>query len=549
MLVHLRLRDFVIVESADIEFDSGFTALTGETGAGKSILLDALGLALGARGEASSVRDGCARADITASFRTRSALDAWLAERELTGDDGIVMLRRVVEADGRSRAFINGHPATVSLLREAGEFLVDIHGQHAAQLLTRAHAQRDMLDAFAGLGDALNEISGLYRSWQACAQALNAAESSGREQALEQERLSWQVNELAALRMTPGEWETLNAEQKRLANAAGLLDGARAAADQLSEGDDALDARLRQLLARLRPLAALDPGLAEAIESLHTASIHLDEAASTLSSYADRVDLDPERLATVEQRISSIFSTARRFRLAPEAIPAELDTLQARLAQLMLAADIEQLRGREEEARAAYNRCAGLIGERRREAAHRFAIGISRHLTDLGMKSTRLEVAIEAATPASHGTDLVEFRIAGAGSASARPLSRIASGGELSRIGLSIAVLAAQNNPVPTLIFDEADAGVGGAVAEIIGALMRRLGDDRQVLCVTHLPQVAAKAHQQLKVSKQDALGPMLSRIEALEGTARIEEIARMLGGVTITATTRKHAREMLANR
>jgi DNA repair protein RecN (Recombination protein N) len=549
MLLHLRLRDFVIVDSADIDFNGGFSALTGETGAGKSILLDALGLALGARADAATVREGCARADITARFRTTAALDTWLIERELTGDEGSVLLRRVVEADGRSRAFINGHPATVALLRESGDYLVDIHGQHAAQLLTRPHAQRDMLDAFAGLGSALGDLSGLYRHWHECSQALRTAESSGREQALEEERLSWQVSELAALRMTPGEWESLNTEQKRLAHAAGLLEGTRLAADQLSEGDDALDARLRQLLTRLRPLATLDPSLTQAIESLDTAAIYLDEAASTLSSYAGRVDLDPERLTAVEQRISSIFTTARRFKVAPDAITAELEQLQARLAQLRQAADIELLRTREVQARQAYERCANEISQKRRAAARRFAMGISQHLIDLGMKATRLEVAIESAAPASHGIDLIEFRIASPGSSSARPLSRVASGGELSRIGLSIAVLAAQNNPVPTLIFDEADAGVGGAVAEVIGTLMRRLGDDRQVLCVTHLPQVAAKAHQQFRVAKQDELGSVLSRIEKLDDAARVEEIARMLGGVTMTATTRKHAKEMLASR
>lgn len=547
MLLHLRLRDFVIVDEADIDFARGFTALTGETGAGKSILLDALGLALGARGDAAMVREGCARADITAEFSAAPPLQAWLAERELTGDDGVVILRRIIELDGRSRAFINGHPATVALLREAGEQLVDIHGQHAALLLTRPHAQRDMLDAFASLGTSLLELAALYAQWRERAQALQTAESNGREQALEQERLSWQVGELSALRMAPGEWEIINAEQKRLANAAGLMEGARAAADLLSEGDDTIDARLRQVLTRLRPLAALDLSLAQAIESIDTAAIHLDDAASALASYAERVDLDPERLVTVEHRISAIFSTARRFKLAPEAIPAELETLQGRLTQLMQAADVERLRSLEQQARAAYEHCAGVVSARRREAAQRFATGIRHYLAELGMKSTRFEVAIEPAAAAAHGVDLVEFRIANVGASGARPLAKVGSGGELSRIGLAIAVLAAQNNPAPTLIFDEADAGVGGAVAEVVGALMRKLGNDRQVLCVTHLPQVAAKAHQQLRVSKLDTEGSQLSRIEALQPAARIEEIARMLGGLTITATTRKHAREMLA--
>ena len=547
MLLTLRLKDFVIVDGAEIEFGPGFTALSGETGAGKSILLDALGLALGARADAGFVREGAARADITAEFRTGAGLDAWLAERDLGGDPGAVMLRRIVESDGKSRALVNGHPATAAILREIGERLLDVHGQHAAQSLLRAGGQRELLDTFAGLAADAREVARRHAQWQSAASELARAETDSRELALERDRLDWQAAELAQLALAPGEWESLNEEQKRLANAASLIEGARGAADALADSDDAVCTRLHQLLQRLRPLAAIDARLAEAVEMLESAAIQADEAASALSGYADRVDLDPERLAETERRIGAIFSAARKFRLAPEAIPDELARIRERLAQLAAAQDVEALRRRAGAAQEAFDAAAVALSGERRKAAKRLAEGVSAHIAELGMAGGRLEVAVDAAPPSASGVDAVEFRVAGHAGATPRPLAKIASGGELSRIGLAIAVLAAQANPVPTLIFDEADAGVGGAVAEVIGRLMRRLGEDRQVLCVTHLPQVAARAHQHLRVSKEARGGRTVSRIETLDRAARIEEIARMLGGVEITATTRKHAREMLA--
>lgn len=547
MLIALRLRDFVIVDALDIDFGPGFTVLTGETGAGKSILLDALALAMGGRADAGVVREGAQRADISALFRSNAALDGWLAERELSGDPGCVLLRRVIDAEGRSRALVNGSPATAALLRELGEKLVDIHGQHASQSLLRADGQRALLDAYAGLSGEVRAVGDAWSVWRTLLKELEAAESGQRDLALERDRLAWQAGELERLRLAPGEWEQLNEEQTRLAHAASLIEGTRGAVEALSDSDDALASRLHQLLQRLRPLAAIDARLAEALELLDSASIQIDEAASALSDYADRVDLDPERLRQTEQRISAIFETARRMRLAPEAIAESLEGIRSRLRQLDAAQDIDGLRANANRARERYESLAETLSAARRKSAATLADGVTRHMAELGMIGGRLAIACDPAEPSASGMDAVEFRVSAHAGTTPRPLARVASGGELSRIGLAISVMAAQANPVPTLIFDEADAGVGGAVADAIGELMRTLGADRQVLCVTHLPQVAAKAHRHCRVSKHSIDGRVASRVEALERSARVEEIARMLGGAEITATTRKHARELIA--
>lgn len=547
MLLSLRLRDFVIVDEAEIDLRPGFSVLTGATGAGKSILLDALGLALGARADTAVVREGRARADIAASFRSTPELDSWLAQRDLSGDSGSVLLRRIVEADGRSRALINGQPATVALLREIGDQLVEIHGQHASQLLLRAGAQRDLVDAFAGLSVARASVAALFHTWQLAERELGAAREGGREQALERDRLQWQVTELDALGLAEGEWETLNAEQKRLAHAASLLAESAGAAESLSDGDEPLSSRLADLIARLRPLAQVDTQLQGPLELLDSASIQIDEAASALSAYARRVDLDPRRLEQIEERIGAAFAAARKFRLAPEALASELARMKLKLRELDRAQDLAALERAATDARTAFDREAQALSRSRSAAARTLSKGVSRLLAELGMGGSRLQVDVVSASAGAHGIDAVEFTIAGHAAATPRPLAKVASGGELSRIGLAIAVLAAQSNPAPTLIFDEADAGVGGAVAEVIGSLMRKLGADRQVLCVTHLPQVAARAHQQLRVSRIQHEDGVSSQVEQLSRTERVEEIARMLGGVDITATTRKHAREMLA--
>jgi DNA repair protein RecN (Recombination protein N) len=546
MLTALRLRDFVIVEAVELEFGPGFTVLSGETGAGKSILIDALGLALGARADSGVVREGASRADIVAEFSTDVRLDAWLAERDLGGDPGAVLLRRVVEADGRSRALVNGHPATVAQLRELGESLVEVHGQHASQSLLRPDGQRGLLDRYAGAAGELVALAQAHAAWRALEKELERARTSERELVLERERLQWQVDELAQVAPVPGEWDELAAEQKRLANAASLIEGGRGLAEALSDGDDAIADRLHAIQQKLKPLAAVDPTLAPVMEMLETAAIQAGEAGSTLSAYADRVDLDPARLSEVEARIGVLYAAGRKFRLPPERLGDELASLRTRLEALARAQDVEALERRVEAARADYEKLASALSKRRAKAAATLAKGVSDRIGRLGMQGGRLEIAHERGEPASHGIDRVEFRVAGHAGATPRALGKVASGGELSRISLAISELAAEANPVPTLIFDEADSGVGGAVAEVIGELMRRLGETRQVLCVTHLPQVAAKANQHFSVSKQQDAERTTSLIERLDRGRRVEEIARMLGGVAITATTRKHARELL---
>ena len=546
MLQWLRLRDFVIVESAEIEFGPGFTVLTGETGAGKSILLDAMGLVLGGRGDATLVREGAERADISALFGIDDTLAAWLAEHDLAGDPGQLLLRRIVEKDGRSRAQINGHPSTIARLRELGEQLVDIHGQHESQHLLRPGAQRELLDRLAGQERLLADLAQGWQRWQQAAKALETARSGSREEAIRIERLQWEIDELTQLRLAPGEWEALSAEQQRLAHAHDLLAGADALANALERDEDAIAGRLGSLQGRLRALAEIDPSLKNAAELVDSAVIQIDEAASELAAYADRVDLDPERFAEVEQRVAALFNTARKLRLQPQDLASHLEGLQAELEQLGAAVDIEKLEAVSAEAEAAYRKLAEKVSAARKKTAARLAGEVTEQIERLGMPGTRLLIACTPATPGPSGIDAVEFQIAAHEGATPRPIARVASGGELSRIGLAIAVLAARSAPVSILIFDEADTGVGGAVAAVIGELMQRLAAESQVLCVTHLPQVAARADHHLKVLKTRSTNSVSSRVERLDEAARQEEIARMLGGKKITGTTRAHAAELL---
>ena len=544
MLTELRLRDFVIVESIDLEFGPGFTVLSGETGAGKSILIDALGLTLGSRADSGVVREGCSRADLCATFTTDARVEAWLIERDLAGDSGRVLMRRIIESDGRSRAQINGHPATAAQLRELGDMLVEIHGQHASQSLLRPDGQRALLDRLAGTDPA--PIAAAYVAWRAAQRELDDARQGERTLGLERDRLQWQYDELSQLNPVAQEWDQLNAEQKRLAHAATLIEGSRGLADALSDADDAVVGRLQSIQQRLRPLAAVDARLQPAYDLLESATIQAAEAASMLSDYAERVDLDPQRLADVEARIGALFAAGRKFRLPPEHLHVELAEVQHRLQALERSQDLPGLELRVAQALQAYEALAQQLSAARAQVARRLERDVSERIGRLGMQGGRLQIAVERSEAAAHGMDRIEFRIAGHAGATARALGKVASGGELSRISLAISEWAAQANPVSTLIFDEADAGVGGAVAEVIGELMRKLGETRQVLCVTHLPQVAAKANQHLSVSKRRQADATISQIERLDRTQRVEEIARMLGGVEITATTRKHARELL---
>jgi DNA repair protein RecN (Recombination protein N) len=551
MLRTLSIRDFIIVDALELEYHAGFTVLTGETGAGKSILIDALALTLGERGDAAVVRAGCERADVSAEFDIQSLpeLAAWLRAAELEGDPGSVLLRRVVDKSGRSRAFVNGRPATLGQLREAGEWLVDIHGQHAHQSLLKMDAQRDLLDAHAGLAPLAAEVGAAYRQWQKLAQARIEYETHAAQRNAEREQLQWQVQELEQLALQPDEWDAVQAEHTRVAHAVGLLEGVQAALDSLSEADASCLPLLSGTGARLETLLGYDARLGEALELIRSGEAQVQEAVYALRHYADRVEVDPQRLAAVEARMEAIHGCARKFRLAPQELAAHLATLQARLAELEVASNLEELVKQEQQARSGYFALATKLGAGRKKAGARLAKDVTQAMQQLAMAGGRFEVALTAYPPEGsvHGVEQVEFLVAANPGVEPRALAKVASGGELSRISLAVQVITSKAAQVPTLIFDEVDAGIGGGVAEIVGRQLKTLGRERQVLCVTHLPQVAAQADEQWSVSKSGMEGGMKTRVSVLDRKARIEEVARMLGGTEITATTRKHAAEMLS--
>ncbi|AFI65142.1 DNA repair protein RecN [Burkholderia pseudomallei] len=547
MLRHLSIRDFVIVAALDLEFDSGFTVFSGETGAGKSILIDALALALGERADASVVRTGSGRADISAEFTPHDRVARWLDEHAFDADD-TVMLRRVVDANGRSRAFINGTSATLAQLREVGEMLVDIHGQHAHQLLMRADAQRELFDTHAGLAADAAAVARGYRAWRDATHAIDAAQAHERERQLEREKLAWQLAELDKLAPQPGEWDEITAEHKRLTHSANLIDGVQGALGAISESDDAMLTQLGAIVSRLRSLAEYDPALNDALASLEPAEIQLQEASYSLSHYAQRLDLDPDRLAQVETRLDALHSTARKFRLPPETLHDEHEARRAQLAELDAAADLSALQAVADKAKQAYLADAQKLSKAREQAAKALGVAVTTGMQELSMAGGSFEVAlVPLAEGGAHGLEQVEFRVAGHAGVPLRPLAKVASGGELARISLALAVIASAASPTPTLIFDEVDTGIGGGVAEVVGRLLHQLGQMRQVLCVTHLPQVAARGDHHFQVAKgEDGEGGTVSTVVPLDRASRIEEVARMLGGLEITATTRKHAKEML---
>ena len=553
MLLHLAIRDFAIVDRLELEFRPGFTALTGETGAGKSILIDALSLALGERAGSEEVRSGADRADVTAEFGidTLPGVGDWLREQALEGDRDRLLLRRVVDRNGRSRAFINGRAATVNQLREAGDQLVDIHGQHAHQSLLRAEAQRQVLDAHAGLTALAADAGNAYREWQRFCTARLEHETSATALMAEREQLGWQVQELVRLAPTPGEWESIQGEHSRLAHAASLIDGVRGAIEALSESESAALGDVSGVLSRLRPLLEYDGSLREAIALLESGEAQLREAAYSLRHYADRVELDPGRLREVEQRLESVHDAARKLRVRPEDLPERLVELQKRLKELEATADLEALIHEEQAARSRYDQLATQLSAERRKAAARLARDVNAGMKELAMAGGRFEVELRSLLPdgSVSGNERVEFLVTTNPGVEPRSLAKVASGGELSRISLAIQVVTSRAAAMPTLIFDEVDAGIGGAVAEVVGRKLRTLGEERQVLCVTHLPQVAAQAREQWSVTKGTENGSARSRVSVLDQKSRIEEIARMLGGVAITATTRKHAAEMLGLR
>ncbi len=548
MLRRLALRDFVIVTSLEVDLAGGFTVLTGETGAGKSILVDALQLALGNRADAGVVREGAARADITAEFDSPASLWPWLEDAGFEPAD-TVLLRRVIDAQGKSRAWVNGNPATVAQLRTAADHLIDIHGQHAWQSLTRPASVRTLLDAHAGVDAA--PLAAAWSRWKAATEALDRARSQQADLERERERLAWQVGEVEKLAPGDDEWETLNADHTRLSNAQSLLDAASLARDALSEAEPSADSLTGRALDALNDVAGFDPQLAAVAEVLQSAQAQLQDAAHTLSGYLHHAELDPERLQSLDERLSAWLGLAKRYRRPAPELPALLAQWRTELKALDAAADLASLERALGDARNAYTTEARRVSKLRSAAAPQLATAVTQAMQQLGMAGGRFDVALhKQEAPQSFGHESAEFLVAGHAGSTPRPLAKVASGGELSRIALAIAVTTSQlargGESAGTLIFDEVDAGVGGTVADTVGRLMKQLGRDRQVLAVTHLPQVAACADHHFVVSKALHDGITRSDVMPVAGEARVGEVARMLGGERLSGTTLAHAQALL---
>ncbi|MBK5204624.1 MAG: DNA repair protein RecN [Polaromonas sp.] len=543
-LKSISLRDFVIVHEMDLDLSDGFTVLTGETGAGKSILIDALQLALGARADAGVVREGAPRCEISAEFDSPASLAQWLAQAGFEAGDSL-LLRRTIDSQGKSRAWINGSAATATQLKDIADQLVDIHGQHAWQSLTRPDAVRGLLDSYAGL--STEELSRRWQQWRLAQKTLAQAQGAQDSLQRERERLTWQIGELDKLAPGADEWAELNAQHGRLSNAQALRDAVQSAVDALQESDDNATTLLGRAIAALQNQAHIEPEFTGLIEVLSAALAQIEDAAHSLHGYARHAELEPQRLAELDERLSLWVSLARRYKRSPAELPVLLASWQSELQKLDEAADLEQLEKKVNHARTAYLEEARQISLSRSKAAPQLAKAITQAMQGLGMQGGKFDVALtQLVQPAQHGLEQAEFLVAGHSGSTPRPVGKVASGGELSRIALAIAVTTSQLGQAQTLIFDEIDSGIGGAVAETVGRLMKQLGKDRQVMAVTHLPQVAACADQHLVVAKRIEKGATMSSVSHVNGEQRVAEIARMLGGERLSGTTLAHAKEML---
>lgn len=553
MLCRLVIRDFVLVRELALDFLPGFGALTGETGAGKSLLIDALAFVLGERAESGLIRSGAPRAEVTAEFDASvdPAFVAWFAEQAIPLEPGEgVLIRRVMEANGRSRALINGVPVTLQQVRTAGEWLLDIHGQHAHQSLLRADAQRQLLDDFGQLQAQTRAVASAWRDWSTARQALvDAGKRSGDIEA-RRETLAWQIKALSewANDQPDWGWQAMGEEQSRLAHASSLIELSQSAVDVLGEGDEPVISILSRLQHRLQEGAGLDTRLQEPTDLLVAATNELSEALTVLRRHLDRFEVDPVRLAEIERRMAGMLDLARKHLVEPQELPELYRRLMAEAEQLADATDIAGLEARVKANGMAYAEVAALLTKGRAKAAKILSKGVSEAMQELALGGGQCRVVLQSleAEGSAYGNERVEFQISGLAGDDWRTLSKVVSGGELSRISLAIQVVTSACSAVPTLIFDEVDVGIGGGVAEVVGRLLAKLGEQRQVLCVTHLAQVAARAGWQWQVSKEKADGAFQSRVQVLDDVGRIEEIARMLGGVAITERTRAHAAEML---
>jgi DNA repair protein RecN (Recombination protein N) len=552
MLQSLHIRDFAIVKALELEFDAGFTVLTGETGAGKSILIDALALALGERAEAGVIRHGATRAEVSASFALKPKSDAalWLKEHDLE-DEGTCLLRRVVETEKPSRAYVNGRPVPVQTLRELGELLVDIHGQHEHQSLLKREAQRRVLDDHAGLIDTLDELETHYDEWRSLVERLETLSRQSSDRAARVELLRHQVRELEALNLAADEIPKLEEEHARLANGAELVEGAQAVAQAVYDDDEhACAALLARAQGRLETLAKFDPKMGEIVQLLNEASIQVDEAASRLHHYIDSLELDPARLSFVENRIAQLQDLARKHRVKPEELPQVFERLKTELGDIEdYDLNLDKLKEGITREREAYTKVAKDVSRKRKDTAKKLSQSVTDGMQELGMPGGRFEIALEPLPEGElspYGLERVDFLVSANPGQPPKPLTKVASGGELSRISLAIQVVTSAHGHIPTLIFDEVDVGVGGRVAEIVGRELRALGTKCQALCITHLAQVAAQGRHHITVSKRS--DDKATEIEAkpLSGPQRVAEIARMIGGVEINQKTLAHAEDML---
>ncbi|EGY51932.1 DNA repair protein RecN [Neisseria shayeganii] len=549
MLLNLSLRDFVIVDELHLDFDTGFTVLTGETGAGKSITLDAIGLLLGDKADFSQVRHGAKEAQLSALFDLSElpAVRAELQEQGLLAEGAEELsLRRIIDAKGKSRSFINNQAATLAQLKQIGSRLIDIHGQNAHHSLNTEAAQRDLLDAFSGSLDLAAQVKTAYRAWQAAQEACRQAAEQAEQLETERERLAWQHGELEKLAPAEGEWASLSASHDSLAHAAELLQAAESVREYV-DGEGGLNSLLSRCQKQLADLSGIEPRFADSLEMLGEIEAQLGEVAANMRAVCAHVEINPAELAAQEARMGELMGMARKYRIEPEALPAKLAALAQALAELAAAADLGALQQQAEAAEAVYREAAGRLSAARAAAAAGLAAETTAHMQHLSMKGAQFQIALLPAQPSAHGLEQVQYQVAANQGSPLRPLSKVASGGELARISLSLQVVASQYTRVPTLIFDEVDTGIGGGVAETVGRALRRLGAKHQVLAVTHLPQVAACGEQHWQVVKHMENGQTASEIRQLDGSGRVEEIARMLGGETITDTTRRHAAEMLA--
>ncbi|PIT12264.1 DNA repair protein RecN [Snodgrassella alvi] len=549
MLLALSLRNFVIVDELNLSFQGGFTVLTGETGAGKSITLDALGLLLGDKADYGQIRHGAKEAQLSALFDVGDVPQACALLQEqglLDGNETQLSIRRIIDVKGKSRSFINNQAVTLGQLRQIGELLIDIHGQNAHHSLNSEAAQRVLLDAFAGADKEVARVREAYKRWHDAERELEKAQTQAESLNIERERLQWRFDELSALNLQENEWENLSRSHDALVHAADILQTA-ASVDEILNGDDGLQSRLYHCRQQLAALTKAAPAFADSVTLLESVEAELGEVSAYLRDASASVETDENLLAQQEQRMQELMSMARKYRLEPPQLPTELAKVEAALNELEASADIEALHARVAERKNEYMQAAQQLSAKRHQAAKKLAKQTTAHMQNLAMQGARFHIELLSASPSLHGLEQIQYQVAANQGTPLRAMSKVASGGELARISLALQMVTSQYNAVPTLIFDEVDTGIGGAVADVVGRALRSLGQNRQVLAVTHLPQVAACGQQHWQVRKHSSKGQMVSEIKVLTSAGRVDEIARMLGGETITDTTRNHASEMLA--